>query len=70
MKKNPETFPYPHKYETTHSILELVNKYEPLITENDKTLEEVVSVAGRVLFVRSAGKFLLFLVLSAEEQKI
>lgn len=53
-------FPYPHKFETTHTIKEVVEKYDSLCTEKGKFLEDEVSVAGRVYSRRKAGKYLLF----------
>lgn len=59
-------FPYPHKFDTTHSIKEVVKKYDDVCKENGVFLDDVVSVAGRVFSRRSAGKNLLFFDLKAD----
>lgn len=63
-------FPYPHKFETTHSIKEIVEKYDSLCKEKGQFLEDEVAVAGRVYSRRKAGKFLLFFDLQADSVTI
>jgi len=48
----------------------LIQEFDSKITENEKILDDEVSVAGRVNSIRSAGKFLIFIDLMADEKKI
>ncbi len=70
MKKDSKYFPYPHKFETTHSIKEVVAEFTEKCKENGVFSEDVVSVAGRVLSMRPSGKSLIFIDLIADAVKI
>jgi len=39
LKKSPETYPYPHKFNVKMTIPEFISKYDPLIKDGE-TLEE------------------------------
>lgn len=59
LKKNPLTYPYPHKFNVQLTVHEFIQKYSPL-TQNGAWLEEQVSLAGRVTNIRHMGKKLVF----------
>jgi lysyl-tRNA synthetase class 2 len=47
---------YPIKVERTHTIKEIREKYDPQDLPADTRTGEIVSVAGRVMFLRNTGK--------------
>ncbi|XP_052865293.1 lysine--tRNA ligase isoform X2 [Anopheles cruzii] len=69
LKKNPETHPYPHKFNVTISIGDFIEKYEHL--KEGETLDDVrLSVAGRVHAIRESGGKLIFYDLRGEGKKL
>lgn len=70
LKKNPETFPYPHKFEVSHGVKELRELFTPKLSENNVFLKEEVSSAGRVITIRTAGKNLIFYDIEADDTKV
>lgn len=70
LKEDKQYFPFPHKFETTHTIEELRNEFDSKITEKNSFTETVVAVAGRVYSIRTFGKFLIFIDLFADAEKI
>lgn len=69
MKKTPETYPYPHKFNVSMSVFEFIAKYEPLCKEGE-FLEEITSLAGRVTNIRKSGKNLIFYDLKSEGKRL
>lgn len=59
LKKSPETYPYPHKFNVNISIPDFIAKYDVLCKEGE-FLEETTSLAGRVTNIRTQGKNLVF----------
>lgn len=59
LKKSPETYPYPHKFNVKITVPEFIAKYEAICKENE-FLEETTSIAGRVTNIRTQGKNLVF----------
>lgn len=53
------TSAYPHKFHSSHRISEYVAKFE-CIEPGDHSSTEVVSIAGRILSKRGAGKLMFF----------
>src|SRR5215472_8645901 len=47
---------YPYRYETTHTIPQILNAYQPKTAEELENLRLNVSVAGRVMSIRIMGK--------------
>ena len=47
---------YPYRYETTHSIPEILDAYLPKTTEELQTPRINVSIAGRIMSIRIMGK--------------
>lgn len=70
LKKDKQYFPYPHKFHTTHRIKELKPEFEALCKEANKFTENSISVAGRVYSIRASGKYLIFMDLYADSEKI
>lgn len=70
LKENQERFPYPHKFQVSHSVPALHTSFKTQLTENDTFLEGEISTAGRLITIRTAGKNLIFYVIESEEQKI
>ncbi len=54
--------PYPTVVQRTHSIAQIVDKYDPAALGPDTLTADIVSITGRVIFVRGTGK-LVFVVL-------
>ena len=69
MKKSPETYPYPHKFNVKISVPEFIQKYEALAKEGE-FLEEVTSIAGRVTNIRTQGKNLIFYDIKGEGKRL
>lgn len=59
---------YPHKFKTTMSIPQYMAQFQGI--EDGTKLEEVVSVAGRILSKRASGQNLIFYDLRADDGKI
>lgn len=68
LKKTPETHPYPHKFNVTCSLEHFIEKYYHV--GDGKTLDETVSVAGRIHSIRASGAKLFFYDLRGEGVKI
>lgn len=69
LKKRPETYPFPHKFEVSISIPEFISKYEHL--ENGSHLSEVsLSVSGRIYSKRTASSKLFFYDLFGDGAKV
>lgn len=69
LKKQPETHPYPHKFNVTISLENFIEKYQPTI-EDGVTLDVLESVAGRIHSIRGSGAKLIFYDLRGEGVKI
>lgn len=69
LKKSPETYPYPHKFEVKITVPEFIAKYEPLCKEGE-FLEEVTSLAARVTNIRIQGKSLVFYDLKGDGKRL
>lgn len=69
LKKHPETHPYPHKFNVTISLEKFIEQYNSSIGDGE-TLEQTVSVAGRVHSIRLSGAKLIFYDLRGEGVKI
>lgn len=69
LKKNPETHPYPHKFNVTISLEGLIEKYSNNIQDGE-TLSVTESVAGRIHSIRNSGAKLIFYDLRGEGVKI
>ena len=57
--------PYPHKFHVSLQLKDFIKKYEN-VTKNGEQLDEVVSIAGRIMNMRAAGPSLVFYDLCAE----
>jgi lysyl-tRNA synthetase class 2 len=63
--------PYPHKFDRTHRIDELIKEFDPICVEKGVFIEDKkVSVTGRVMSIRAAGAKLLFIDLNGDDNKI
>lgn len=69
LKKNPETDPYPHKFNVTISFESFIEKFSH-IGDGERLDDAKVSVAGRVHSIRSSGPKLIFYDLRGEGYKI
>lgn len=69
LKKRPETHPYPHKFNVSISLEDFIEKYNSKIGDGE-TLDETVSVAGRIHSIRNSGAKLIFYDLRGEGVKI
>lgn len=69
LKKRPETYPYPHKFEVKITVPEFIAKYETLCKDGE-FLEEFTSLAGRVTNIRIQGKNLVFYDLKGEGKRL
>lgn len=69
LKKNPDTHPYPHKFNVTISLENFIEKYQNNINDGE-TLDATVSVAGRIHSIRGSGAKLIFYDLRGEGVKI
>ena len=67
-KKAANINPYPHKFQTTLQFHEFHAKYGSF--DVDKKADEIVGVAGRVMFKRFSGKKLVFFDLYADGLKL
>ena len=69
LKKNPETHPYPHKFNVTLSLENFIEQYSNGVADGE-TLDVAVSVAGRIHSIRNSGAKLIFYDLRGEGVKI
>jgi lysyl-tRNA synthetase class 2 len=69
LKKNPATYPYPHKFVVQITVPEFIAKYESLCKEGE-FLEEVISLAARVTNIRVQGKNLVFYDLKGDGKRL
>ncbi len=69
LKKNPNTYPYPHKFHVQLTVRQFINNYAPL-TQNGQWLEDTVSIAGRVTNIRHQGKKLVFYDIRQEGERL
>lgn len=69
LKKNPKTHPYPHKFNVTISLENFIEKYSNSIADG-VTLDDTVSVAGRIHSIRTSSAKLIFYDLRGEGVKI
>ena len=70
LKNEEEYFPYPHKWNLTHTLPKAVQEYDPKCIEKGIFLEDEVSLAGRVSSIRASSKKLYFIDIISEEAKI
>jgi len=70
LKKDKTYFPYPHKFHTTHAIIDLIKEYEIKCKENGQFKEEEVSIAGRIYAKRTSGRHLIFMDIFGDNSKI
>ena len=69
LKKSPQTYPYPHKFDVKLSVKDFIEKYEA-ISEKGVFHEEETSVAGRVTNIRIQGKNLIFYDIVGDGKKL
>ena len=67
-KKAGGNSPYPHKFHVSHTLPEFIGKYESV--GGGETLNDTVSVAGRVMSKRAGGKGLVFFDLNGDGAKL
>jgi lysyl-tRNA synthetase class 2 len=65
LQQNQGINPYPHKFEVTHSNKKFVEEFEHL-TNQQVLSDVVVSVAGRIRYIRDQGKALHFIAIESE----
>ena len=71
LKEDKEYFPYPHKWQISHTLNKAVAEFDAFCTENGKFIDEkVVSLAGRVDIIREQSRKLYFIDITGEEAKI
>lgn len=61
---------YPHKFDSELTIKDLKETYMSRVTEKGEVLENVVSIAGRIIGKRSSGSKLHFIILQGEMEKV
>lgn len=69
LKKQPETHPYPHKFQVSSSLEAFIEKYQTL-KDGDMLEGESLSVAGRIHAIRESGGKLIFYDLRGEGVKL
>ena len=69
LKKQPESHPYPHKFNVTISLENFIEKYQSTIKDGE-TLPITLSVAGRIHSIRRSGDKLIFYDVRGEGVKI
>jgi lysyl-tRNA synthetase, class II len=69
LKKNQNTYPYPHKFHVDMTVHEFIQKFSEK-TEKGVWLEDQVSIAGRVTNIRHQGKKLVFYDLKQEGERL
>lgn len=65
-----EYFPYPHKWNYTHTIPDFFKAYDAKCQEKGTFLEDICTIAGRVQTIRTMGASLIFYDLVAEGTKV
>ena len=71
LKEDKDYFPYPHKWELTHTLPKVIAEFSAKCQEKGKFFDEhVVTLAGRVVSIRSASKKLFFIDITGEQAKI
>lgn len=71
LKEDKDYFPYPHKWELTHTLPKVIDEFDAKCVEKGKFFDEhVVTLAGRVTSIRSASKKLFFIDITGEQSKI
>lgn len=61
---------YPHKYHRQYTIPQYRRKYAPLLTEPDTSLDETVTIAGRIINKRSSGSKLHFITIQGDMETV
>lgn len=61
---------YPHKFNRQYKIPEFRAKYAPLLTEPGTSLDEVVTIAGRIMAKRSSGSKLHFITIQGDMETV
>lgn len=69
LKKNPNTYPYPHKFHVNTTVRQFLEKYGPL-TKKGEWLDEEINLAGRVTVIRKQGKNLIFYDIKQEGERV
>ena len=69
LKKSPETYPYPHKFQVKLNVKEFIDLYGEKCAQGE-FLEEQTSIAGRVTNIRTQGKKLVFYDITGEGCKL
>lgn len=59
LKTSPETYPYPHKFDVKYNVTDFTKLFHDK-TKTNEFLEEQITVAGRVMKIRTSGKHLVF----------
>lgn len=69
LKRNPDTHPYPHKFQISITLSEFCQKYEHL--KNGERIEDKCEqIAGRILSIRRANSKLYFFDVQGDGTKI
>ncbi len=58
--------PYGHKFEKTHYSKEIKEKYKGMTHEELEAMNEIVSISGRIMFIRKMGKASFFTIKDRE----
>ncbi|AIN96751.1 lysyl-tRNA synthetase, putative [Leishmania panamensis] len=61
---------YPHKYHRQYTIPQYRRKYAPLIAEPGTSLDETVTIAGRIIKKRSSGSKLHFITIQGDMETV
>ena len=62
LKENPQRYPYPHKFNVSHTHTAFIKEFEPLCVENGKFFEEsTISIGGTDHFQYVYFSIILFL---------
>ena len=61
LKNTKKPHPYPHKFQVDLSVRQFVEKYKA-IAESNTFLPEEVSVAGRIVNLRTSGKLIFYVI--------
>lgn len=70
-KEDEKYFPFPHKFNYTHSVVQFINEYEQKEIEKGTQIEgEYVRVVGRINVVRKASGKLHFIDIKGEGKKL
>lgn len=63
-------YPYPHKFEVSHTITQFIEEFDPKVTEKGQILDQVVTIGARIVSFRAAGKALIFYQIQQEGKKL